>query len=112
MTNGMATSQVCLLNTHEAWADQYQLEKARIIEAIGAHILDIQHVGSTSIPGVPAKPILDILVGVEDFETATVCIGPMPTPPNQTIEVSLYFQIITDGFSIRIYYCLTANSEM
>ena len=77
MALGMAAGRVSLLNAHEAWADEYELEKARILEAIGAHILDIQHVGSTSIPGVPAKPILDILVGVEDFEEAAVCIGPM-----------------------------------
>ena len=77
MALGMATGQVSLLSAHEAWAEQYQLEKARILEAIGAHILDIQHVGSTSIAGVPAKPILDILVGVEDFEGAAVCIARM-----------------------------------
>ena len=73
----MTGGQVNLLTAHEVWAEQYQLEKARIIEAIGAHIIDIQHVGSTSIPGVPAKPILDILIGVEDFEEARVCIVPM-----------------------------------
>ena len=48
-----------------------------IAEAIAPHTLDIQHVGSTSIPGVPAKPILDILVGVEDYEEAKVCIRPL-----------------------------------
>ena len=77
MTLGLAGAGVSLFSTHEAWAAEFQIEKARIAEAVGPHILDIQHVGSTSIPGVPAKPILDVLVGVQNFERAAVCILPM-----------------------------------
>ena len=77
MTLGLAAGQVCLFDAHDVWANLYQLEKARILNVIGTHILDIQHVGSTSISGVPAKPILDILIGVESFEEAAVCIGTM-----------------------------------
>jgi GrpB-like predicted nucleotidyltransferase (UPF0157 family) len=39
--------------------------------------VDIEHVGSTSIPGVPAKPILDILIGVDDFEAAMAYVPRM-----------------------------------
>ena len=52
-------------------------EKERIVDAIGAHIVDVEHVGSTAIAGVPAKPVLDILVGVEDFDEAVVCVTPL-----------------------------------
>ncbi|MXY98961.1 MAG: GrpB family protein, partial [Gemmatimonadetes bacterium] len=38
---------------------------------------DIQHVGSTAIVGMPAKPILDIAIAVDDFEKARVCIAPL-----------------------------------
>ncbi len=37
-------------------------------------VLDVQHIGSTSIPGMPAKPILDIGVAVANFEEAVRCI--------------------------------------
>lgn len=77
MALGLAAGNVCLREDHEAWAHEFELERARIVDAIGAHILDIQHVGSTAIRGVPAKPILDILVGVENFDEATVCIPPL-----------------------------------
>ena len=77
MTLGLAGAEVSLLSTHDAWAKEFEIEKTRIVEAIGPHILDIQHVGSTSIRGVPAKPILDVLVGVENFERAGVCVAPM-----------------------------------
>ena len=45
--------------------------------AVGYHILDIQHVGSTAIPGIPAKPIIDIAIAVANFEAAHVCIAPI-----------------------------------
>lgn len=77
MVLGLASGEVSLTRAHDAWAATYQRERARIVAALGEHLLDIQHVGSTSIPNVPAKPILDILVGVRDFDEATVCIAPM-----------------------------------
>ena len=46
-------------------------------ETIGDYIEDIQHVGSTSIPGMSAKPILDIAIAVKDFEEARICIEPL-----------------------------------
>jgi GrpB-like predicted nucleotidyltransferase (UPF0157 family) len=75
MVLGLPTGEVRLLDAHKAWADAFQLEKVLIINAVGDHILEIQHVGSTAMPGVPAKPVLDILVGVEDFDEASVCVA-------------------------------------
>ena len=44
--------------------------------AIGTWIVDgVHHVGSTSVPGLDAKPIIDILVGVEDLESSRACFG-------------------------------------
>src|SRR6185436_3774828 len=77
MILGLPTGEVRLLDAHTLWAEEFALEKARIIDAVSDHILEIQHVGSTAIPGVPAKPVLDILVGVEDFNQASVCVAPL-----------------------------------
>jgi GrpB-like predicted nucleotidyltransferase (UPF0157 family) len=77
MVLGLASGRVSLARTHDAWSAAYERERARIAAAIGEHVLGIEHVGSTSIPDVPAKPILDILVGVEDFDRARVCVEPM-----------------------------------
>ena len=37
----------------------------------------IHHVGSTAVPGLAAKPIIDILVGVEDLESSRACFDPL-----------------------------------
>lgn len=47
-----------------AWADRFDGERARIENALD--LLAIEHVGSTSVPGLPAKPIIDIDVLLED----------------------------------------------
>jgi GrpB-like predicted nucleotidyltransferase (UPF0157 family) len=59
------------------WKRLFEQEKARLQAAVGDYVLDIQHVGSTSIPGMVAKPILDIGIAVQSFEKAFVCIEPM-----------------------------------
>jgi GrpB-like predicted nucleotidyltransferase (UPF0157 family) len=79
MTLGLSSDEVLLASAHDEWAVAYEQERARIVAALGEYLLDIQHVGSTSIRGVPAKPILDILIGVGDFDEAAVCIEPMAT---------------------------------
>jgi GrpB-like predicted nucleotidyltransferase (UPF0157 family) len=56
------------------WRWLFHVERIRLWCRLKSHILDIQHVGSTAIPGMIAKPIIDILVVVEDFERAAGCI--------------------------------------
>ncbi|MDI3288700.1 GrpB family protein [Polyangium sp. 15x6] len=48
------------------WPAQYAAEEAKIRAALGDAALVLEHVGSTSIPGISAKPILDILLAVSD----------------------------------------------
>src|SRR4051794_922946 len=49
-----------------SWLDRFNTEAARIAGALGENALAIEHVGSTSVPGLAAKPIIDILVVVKD----------------------------------------------
>ena len=49
-----------------AWPQRYDELAARIREALGWRALQLDHVGSTSVPGLPAKPIIDIDLLVAD----------------------------------------------
>ncbi|HEY1752739.1 MAG TPA: GrpB family protein [Caulobacteraceae bacterium] len=49
-----------------SWPAQYQAEVAKIRAALGARAIVLEHVGSTSLPGMAAKPIIDIVLGVAD----------------------------------------------
>lgn len=77
MVLGLFSGQVRLARDHGAWAAAFEDEAARIVAVLGDGAVAIEHVGSTSMAGVPAKPILDLLIGVEDFEAARVCVAPM-----------------------------------
>jgi GrpB-like predicted nucleotidyltransferase (UPF0157 family) len=54
---------VRLLPHDPQWAEQASREETRILEAVWPAIVEMHHVGSTAIPGIAAKPIID-LVGV------------------------------------------------
>jgi GrpB-like predicted nucleotidyltransferase (UPF0157 family) len=74
---GVATGTVRVCPYTPEWGRLFQEEATRIRAAIGADIIDIQHIGSTSIPGLAAKPIIDIAVAVAHFEEANRCVQPL-----------------------------------
>ncbi|MBO3088001.1 GrpB family protein [Cellulomonas dongxiuzhuiae] len=49
-----------------AWTQRYDEQAAEIAAALGERLLHLQHVGSTSVPGLPAKPVVDIDLTVAD----------------------------------------------
>jgi GrpB-like predicted nucleotidyltransferase (UPF0157 family) len=59
------------------WPVQFEAEKARILAAIGGHVVAVEHIGSTSVSGLGAKPTLDILIAVQHLEDTTACIEPL-----------------------------------
>ena len=50
------------------WPRQFELEAARLRELLGAELIIIHHIGSTAIPGLAAKPIIDFLPIVRQIE--------------------------------------------
>jgi len=56
------------------WPFLYEMEKSSILEAAGSKILAIEHIGSTAVPGLGAKPIIDIMAGVEHATDADECV--------------------------------------
>jgi len=59
------------------WKDQFELERNTIASAIAKWNPQIEHIGSTSIPGLKAKPIIDILIGLERAEFLDEIIAPL-----------------------------------
>jgi GrpB-like predicted nucleotidyltransferase (UPF0157 family) len=57
-----------VVSHHAEWAEQY-IAEAKLLEAIFAgNLVSIHHFGSTAIPGIVAKPIIDILPVVKDIQ--------------------------------------------
>lgn len=68
------------------WPVRYQRERQNIQDALGQHVLSIEHIGSTSVPGLSAKDIIDILVLVPDI----------------TDEEHYVKQLVSAGYEIRV----------
>ncbi len=64
------STQIIISAYDPAWPALYAAERDRLWAAIGAWIADIQHVGSTSVPRLAAKPTIDIMVGVRSLADA------------------------------------------
>lgn len=60
-----------------AWPVAFERERVRVAAALGARALAIHHVGSTAVPGLAAKPIIDLLVEVARLDDALDCIAPL-----------------------------------
>lgn len=61
-----------------AWPGLFERERSALERVLGESVTGgIHHVGSTSVPGLEAKPIIDILVGVADLERARAYIAPL-----------------------------------
>lgn len=59
-----------------AWPDRFAGERRVLETTLGAWITGgVHHVGSTAVPGLAAKPTVDIMVGVESLEAARPCIA-------------------------------------
>jgi GrpB-like predicted nucleotidyltransferase (UPF0157 family) len=60
------TGPIVLAEYDPAWPEQFRREEARIRAALGPAALLVEHVGSTSVPGLAAKPLIDIVLAVPD----------------------------------------------
>jgi sirohydrochlorin cobaltochelatase len=68
---------VVIVDYDPQWPARFEEERALIRSAIGPHVVAIEHVGSTAVVGLGAKPVIDIIVGIRSLADAAHCIGPL-----------------------------------
>lgn len=57
-----------LVEYDASWAELYEQERERLAGVFDGQAVGIEHIGSTSVPGLCAKPIVDVLVGLRELE--------------------------------------------
>ncbi|HXG76114.1 MAG TPA: GrpB family protein [Gaiellaceae bacterium] len=63
-----APDAIAIVPYREEWASGFAEWRGRLQAALGATAVRVEHVGSTAVPGLPAKPVLDVQVSVGDLE--------------------------------------------
>ncbi len=66
-----------LVEYDERWPFLFRAEASRILAAASELQLTLEHVGSTAVPGLCAKPVLDILAGNTGAVPALACVAPL-----------------------------------
>lgn len=67
LVGGVQKRELFLVAHDPGWAAAYAEHEARVRGALGEHAVAVEHIGSTSVPGLAAKPIIDVLVTVPDI---------------------------------------------
>jgi GrpB-like predicted nucleotidyltransferase (UPF0157 family) len=101
-----------------AWPQMFQSEATRIFEVLGELALRVEHVGSTSVPGLPAKPVVDIQVSVLSLEpfssyvTLLASMGYIHVPLGDFDRVYPFFQKPSDGPTTHHIHLCAAGGEL
>lgn len=83
---GVEHRELVLVDHDPGWAEAYRVHERRIRAALGPAAVQVEHIGSTSVPGLAAKPIIDVLVTVEDI----------------TAEEDYLEQLVAAGYPLRV----------
>lgn len=65
---------VVIVDYDPAWPAAFAAEKARLLAAIAPWVAAFEHMGSTAVPGLAAKPVIDMMIGLRGLEDAPPCI--------------------------------------
>ena len=79
-----------------AWADAFDSASTLVMEALGSNAISVHHIGSTAIPNIWAKPIIDMMIAAKDIGTVDTC--------NQAMEKLGYEAMGEFGIPGRRYF--------
>ena len=85
------------------WPRLFEEERVRIQGQIGAYVDDIQHIGSTAVTGLGAKPIIDIMIVIPRIEAVASCV-----PGLEKLD---YHYMGEYGIAGRHYFYKPANAS-
>ena len=65
---------VIIVASDPTWAESFEHAKADLLIALGGRVLGVEHIGSTAVPGLAAKPVIDVLLGLASLDEAPACV--------------------------------------
>ncbi|WP_208560809.1 GrpB family protein [Marinilactibacillus kalidii] len=74
MILGMRKQEIQLAEYDPCWAEVFDQTKKEIVKETNLNQYQIEHIGSTAIKGIPAKPIIDILIGINSLRNGSEAV--------------------------------------
>lgn len=96
MSLGLKRGTVQVVPYDPRWPEYFEAEKRQLQKALGDKIGEIEHIGSTSVPGLAAKPLIDMIVAVDDLSIYKQLVKPLKTlgyefMPERVFEDRVFF---------------------
>jgi GrpB-like predicted nucleotidyltransferase (UPF0157 family) len=95
---------IVIVDYDPSWPALYEQDRRLILEAVGDRAFGVEHIGSTAVSGLPAKPVIDIMLGLRTLDDAPACmpglesIGYRYLPAyEQVVPERRFFRKPTDG---------------
>jgi len=85
------------------WPLIFEEEKRRVLGAIGHKVFALEHIGSTAVPGLGAKPIVDMMAGVRSSEDADECV--------RLLQPLGYNDVTPEPENPEWFYCLGTRAH-
>lgn len=87
----------------QAWPEKFQNEADSISDALKAHCLALHHVGSTAVPGLLAKPIIDMIGVIKDPEKAIPLLEALGFTYKGEYNIPMRYYFNKEGVNLHVY---------
>jgi GrpB-like predicted nucleotidyltransferase (UPF0157 family) len=85
------------------WPEQFEAARAELLAALGPVVVRLEHIGSTSVPGLAAKPVIDMMASVRGLQDGRTAQGAL---------AELGYELVGAGMPDRLFYQRHAGPGM
>ena len=75
--NDRMPAPVVIADYNPEWPLRFEAAKRTIAQAVGPLLASVEHIGSTAVPSLAAKPIIDVMPGLTTLEDGSGCVAPL-----------------------------------
>jgi GrpB-like predicted nucleotidyltransferase (UPF0157 family) len=105
LIGGPERRSIVVVDYDPSWPKLFEEHRARIATALGSAALRIEHVGSTAVPGLAAKPIVDIQLSVADVEAENAYVPALEGAGYRVRVRELGHRMLREGEVVHVHVC-------
>lgn len=110
LIGGVEKREIELAPPDPAWPERFVVERAKIVAALGAKAIRVDHIGSTSITGIAAKPIIDIDLSVKDVDDDDDYLPALTAAGYQLrVREAGHRMVRTADLGVHVHCCTTGS---
>ncbi|HEY1954826.1 MAG TPA: GrpB family protein [Polyangiaceae bacterium] len=94
------SDSVVIVPSDPSWAIAFEHARSDLLVALGGRVTEIEHIGSTAVPGLAAKPVIDLLCGVASLDEVAAFV-PILAARGWEYPLDLNREIVSRHFFLR-----------